>query len=78
MRLAFLLARSHFMLTMYQSFEQLETVPIFSPRTHSPYKISRFASYLKLLLLPQLKYREFLLPVGEKKLRVWLSLVHLW
>jgi len=28
------------MLTMHRSFEQLETVPIFSPHTHSPYKIS--------------------------------------
>jgi len=38
--------------------------------------MSQFTSYLKLLLLPEVKYRERLLPVGEKKLHVWQSLVH--
>ena len=43
-------------------------VPIFSPCTDSPYKISRFTSFLKLLLSPEVKYKERLLPVGEKSL----------
>ena len=42
--------------------------------THSPYTISRFTSYLKLLLLPEVKYGECLLPVDNKKLRVCQSL----
>ena len=33
--------------------------------------MSQFTSYLKLLLLPEVKYRERLLTVGEKKLRIW-------
>ena len=49
-------------------------MPIFSPHTHSPYNISRFTSYLKQLLLPEVKYGECLFPVGEKKLCVWQSL----
>ena len=65
------------MLTMPRSLERgLETVPIFSPYTHSPYTVSRFTSYLKLLLLPEVKYGERLLPVAQKKLRVWQSLAH--
>ena len=39
----------------------------FLPHTHSPDNISQFISYLKLLLLPEVKYGEHLLPVGEKK-----------
>ena len=62
------------MLTIPRSFERLETARIFSPYTHSPYTISRFTSYLKLLLLPEVKYGERLLPVGKKKLRVYQSL----
>ena len=64
------------MLTIPRSFERLETVRILSPYTHSPYTISRFTSYLKLLLLPEVKYGERLLPVGKKKLRVCQSLAH--
>ena len=45
----------------------LELARIFSPYTHSPYTISRFTSYLNLLLLPEVKYGERLLPVGKKK-----------
>ena len=55
---------------MHRRFERLETVPIFSTDTHSPDKISRFTSYLKLLLLPEVKYGERFLPEGKKKLRV--------
>ena len=33
-------------------------MPIFSPHIHSPYKISRFTSYLKLLVLPEVKYKK--------------------
>ena len=61
---------------MHRSFERLETVSIFSPDTHSPDNISRFTSYLKLLLLPEVKYGERFLPVGEKKLRVWQPSAH--
>ena len=46
--------------------ERLETVPIFSPDTHSPDNISQFTSNLKLLLVPEVKYGERFLPVGEK------------
>ena len=39
----------------------------FLPHTHSPDNIRQFISYLKLLLLPEVKYGERLLPVGKKK-----------
>jgi len=48
----------------------------FSPHTRSSCKMSQFTSYLKLLLLPEVKYKERLLPVGEKKLCVWQCLAH--
>ena len=51
-------------------------LPIFSPYTHSPYTLSRFASYLKLSLLPEVKYVEHLLPVGQKKVHAWQSLAY--
>ena len=57
-------------------YGSLEMVLIFSPDTHSPDNISRFTSYLKLLLLPEVKYGERFLPVGEKKLRVWQPSAH--
>ena len=45
--------------------QAVENGAAFHTHTHSPYKISQFTSYLKLLLLPELKYGEHLLPVGE-------------
>ena len=50
------------MVTIPRSFERLETVAHFLTLYHSPYTISRFTSYLKLLLLPEVKYLECLLP----------------
>ena len=67
---------SHFVLTMHRSFEWLETVPVFSLDNHSPDNTTRFTSYLKPLLLPEVKYGERFLPVCEKKLCVWQPSAH--
>ena len=37
---------------------------------------NQFTSYLKLLLLPEIKYGERFLPVGEKKLCAWQPSAH--